>query len=259
VGSERSNITYDYSPYSNQGLKMTQLELPKLLAGLHDDIEFRLKIGRDSLAHPTDKGDASEAAWLSMLGNYLPKRYQAARAHVIDSEGNSSRQIDVLIFDRQYSPFIFKIEGGTYVPAESVYAVFEVKQTINSSHISYAQDEVASVRELHRTSLPIPHAGGTYPPKTLSAILGGLLTFESEWKPPLGDSLLNALDPNHSYRLDLSCVASHGLFSCDAEGNYTISPQPKAATAFLFELIARLQSMATVPMIDVRAYARWLT
>jgi hypothetical protein len=31
------------------------------------------------------------------------------------------------------------------------------------------------------------------------------------------------------------------------------------ATAFLFELIARLQSSATVPMIDIRAYAQWLT
>jgi hypothetical protein len=259
VGSERSNITYDYSPDSNQGLKMTQLALPKLLAGLHDDIEHRLKVGRDALAHPTDKGDASEAAWLNMLSDYLPKRYQAARAHVVDSEGNSSRQIDILIFDRQYSPFIFKIEGSTYVPAESVYAVFEVKQTINSSHISYAQDIVASVRELHRTSLPIPHAGGTYPPKPLSAILGGLLTFESEWKPPLGDSLLNALNTDHRGWLDLGCVASHGLFGCDSVGNYRVSPQSKAATAFLFELIARLQTMATVPMIDVRAYARWLT
>jgi hypothetical protein len=85
------------------------------------------------------------------------------------------------------------------------------------------------------------------------------LTLESEWKPPLGDSLLDALDPNHSCRLDLGCVASQGLFDCDAEGNYKISLQPKAATAFLFELIARLQAMATVPMIDVRAYARWLS
>jgi hypothetical protein len=238
---------------------MTQSPLPKLLAGLHDDIEHRLRNGRSALAHPTDKGDASEAAWLNMLSEYLPKRYQAARAQVVDSEGNSSRQIDVLIFDRQYSPFIFKIEGGTYVPAESVYAVFEVKQTINSSHICYAQDIVASVRALHRTSLPIPHAGGTYPPKPLAPIIGGLLTFESDWQPPLGDSLLNTLNTDHPCRLDLGCVASHGLFSNDAEGNYTISPQPKAATAFLFELIARLQSMATVPMIDVRAYARWLT
>lgn len=32
----------------------------------------------------------------------------------------------------------------------------------------------------------------------------------------------------------------------------------KPATAFLLELIAQLQSLGTVPMIDTRAYARWL-
>jgi hypothetical protein len=35
------------------------------------------------------------------------------------------------------------------------------------------------------------------------------------------------------------------------------SPQSQPH-AFLFELIARLQAIATVPMIDVRAYAEWL-
>jgi hypothetical protein len=43
-----------------------------------------------------------------------------------------------------------------------------------------------------------------------------------------------------------------------ASGCYTVIPQGKPATAFLFELIARLQSSATVPMIDIRAYAKWL-
>lgn len=44
----------------------------------------------------------------------------------------------------------------------------------------------------------------------------------------------------------------------DRMGRYVLVPHAKAATAFLFELIARLQASATVPMIDVRAYARWL-
>jgi hypothetical protein len=50
-----------------------------------------------------------------------------------------------------------------------------VKQSINLNHIRYTQDKIESVRALHRTSLPIPHAGGTYPAKALSPILGGLL------------------------------------------------------------------------------------
>jgi hypothetical protein len=57
----------------------------------------------------------------------------------------------------------------------------------------------------------------------------------------------------------MGCVAAHGTFTCDANGYHTVVPQGKPATAFLFELIARLQELATVPMIDVRAYAKWLS
>jgi hypothetical protein len=98
----------------------------------------------------------------------------------VDSKGQFSDQIDVVIFDRQYSPFIFRFEGQVIVPAESVYAVFEAKQVINAGQAAYAQDKVQSVRRLMRTSLPIPHAGGTFPPKPLPYVLARLLTFESD-------------------------------------------------------------------------------
>jgi hypothetical protein len=238
---------------------MSNWSLDRLLAGLHDDIEARLAIARKALDHPVSKGDASEAIWLELFQTYLPKRYQAAKAHVVDSLGGFSEQIDVLVFDRQYSPFIFVYEGQTFVPAESVYAAFEAKQTITAPLVAYAKKKVASVRSLHRTSLPIPHAGGTYPAKVPGRIIGGLLTLESDWSPPLGQTLKDALaDGEQEGNLDIGCVAAHGMFGCDENGCYTVSPQRKPATAFLFELIARLQSNATVPMIDIRAYAKWL-
>jgi hypothetical protein len=239
---------------------MSDWSLSKLLAGLHDDIEGRLSIVRKTLAHPVGKGDASEAVWLEMLQRYLPKRYQAAKAHVVDSAGVFSEQIDVIVFDRQYSPFIFEFEHQTVIPAESVYAVFEAKQTISADLVACAKRKVASVRRLHRTSLPIPYAGGTYPSKAPAPIIGGLLAFESEWTPPLGEPLIRALErpEDADGRLDLGCVAAHGVFGCDASLCYAIAPEGKPATSFLFELIARLQSIATVPMIDIRAYAKWL-
>lgn len=239
---------------------MSTWSLSGLLAGLHDEIEGRLAIARKTLGHPVAKGDASEEVWLEMLKTYLPHRYQAAKAFVVDSTGAFSEQIDVLVFDRQYSPFIFRYNGQTIVPAEGVYATFEAKQTINAELVKYAQEKIESVRKLHRTSLPIPHAGGLYPAKPPGHILGGLLTFESEWSPPLGEALMEALSRGRFERqLDLGCVAAHGIFGCDANGCYTVNPQGKPATAFLFELIARLQSLATVPMIDIRAYAQWLS
>ncbi len=238
---------------------MSAWSLEQLLASLHDDIEQRLAIARKSFGHPGTKGDACESVWVELLGTYLPQRYQASTAHIVDSRGAFSDQIDVVVFDRQYSPFIFRYQGETIIPAESVYAVFEAKQTINAELVEYAQERAASVRRLHRTSLPIPHAGGTYPPKALAPILGGVLSLESEWNPALGQSLHDVLaNAQEEGRLDLGCVAAHGTFGLEGNGNYALTPRKKPATAFLFELIARLQTIATVPMIDVRAYAEWL-
>ena len=238
---------------------MNGWSLTQLLAGLHDDVESRLALARKSFGHPVTKGDASERVWLDLLKTYLPRRYQAETAHVVDSAGAFSQQIDIVIFDRQYSPFIFRFEGQIIVPAESVYAAFEAKQAINAAQVAYAQEKIASVRALHRTSLPIPHAGGTYDPRPLTPILGGLLTFESDWAPPLGKALEGALqNGDQGGRLDLGCIAAHGGYALDPSGAFVLSPQGKPASAFLLELIARLQAIATVPMIDIRAYARWL-
>lgn len=240
---------------------MTTWSLSTLLAGLHDDIQQKLDIVRKTLDHPVSKGNASETVWLELLQTYLPKRYQAATAHVVDSLGVFSQQIDVVVFDRQYSPFIFSYQGQTIVPSESVYAVFEAKQAINAKQIAYAQEKVTSVRRLCRTSLPIPHAGGTYKPKALTPILGGILTYESDWTPTFGQPLSNALqDGGADGRLDFGCIAAHGYFSLDESASaYETFPGGKPATAFLFKLISQLQISGTVPMIDVQAYARWLT
>jgi len=238
---------------------MSNWSLPRLLEKLHDDIERRLATVREAFEHSGTKGDASEHVWLEFLKGYLPERYCAERAHVVDSKGAFSQQIDVVVFDRHYSPLIFNFEGQKIIPAESVYAVFEAKQAINATYVGYAQSKAASVRRLHRTSLPIPHAGGTYQPKPLTPILAGILTFESDWSPPLGDPLTKALKSDQpESRIDIGCVATHGMFTCDDTGCHTVSPLGKPATAFLLELIAQLQALGTVPMIDTRAYAQWL-
>lgn len=240
---------------------MSDWTLTVLLQSLHEEIEERLARVRKTILHPGDKGDASEGVWIELLDRYLPKRYQVARAHVVDSLGQISQQIDVVVFDRQYSPFIFTLDKKIFIPAESVYAVFEAKQTVDAGLVAYAQEKVASVRRLHRTSLPIPYAGGVYPAKPLIPILGGVLAFESEWSPAMGAPLMSALKKEAGdAQLDMGCIAAHGHFLRQSPSDeYEFVAGGKPATAFLFRLISRLQFSGTVPMIDVDAYARWLT
>ncbi len=137
-----------------------------------------------------------------------------------------------MIFDRQYSPFLFTFDDEYVVPAESVYAVFEAKQSINATEVEYAKNKIKSVRSLTRTSLPIPYAKGTYPAKPPEHIYGGLLVLGSDWSPALGTSLTSNLATTDKLeQLDIGCVAEHGNFIIDDDsGNYSIEQSSKAAT-----------------------------
>lgn len=233
--------------------------LPILLEELNASVNADLQRVRKTLGHPTDLGDATEEIWIELFNKYLPRRYQAIKATVVDSTGTFSEQIDVVIHDRQYTPLVFTFKDKHVVPAESVYAVFECKQEMNANHIVYAQTKIASVRKLHRTSLPIPTIDGTKKAKTLTPVLGGILTLNCKWRPVFGDTMLGYLEAGlGNRRLDIGCVADSGNLWFDEESGYSLAEETKPVTHFLLEMMSRLQMVATVPMIDMRAYAKKL-
>ncbi len=238
---------------------MTEWSLPTLFEGVHKKVQAELELARRAYAHPTAKGDASEDVWLHLFNTYLPRRYRAARAFVADSNNKFSLQLDVVIYDELYTPPVFAMGAVTIIPAESVYAVFEAKQVAKADTLRQANEKAASVRRLLRTSAPVVNAGVPTQGRSPQPILAGLLTLESDWNPALGEPLKNLLlAADADSQLDMGCFASNGFFLRDSH-DIQFHKQGKAATAFLFELIARLQALGTVPALDARAYARWLS
>lgn len=235
----------------------TEWSLAVLFADFHNKIQGELRTAR-KLGHPTDKGDASEQVWNDVLNHYLPKRYEARKGFIVDSRGTFSQQIDVIIHDRQYSPFVFSFKGTDIVPAESVYAVFEAKQELTADHVRYAMSKADSVRRLHRTSLAAQTIDGLSRPKPLHHILSGTLTLSATWSPPLGQTLLGHLQQDAEGTLDIGCIADAGWYDRTGERDYVLHDVDKPATRFLFELIAQLQTIGTAPMLNIRTYANMI-
>lgn len=229
---------------------------------LQETLASRLK-GDRLIPHPGEKGTASEESWRAMLSDYLPRRYCVAKAFVIDSLGQESRQLDLVIHDRQFSPFLFNQDGALYIPAESVYAVFEVKQKLDRETLRYAGEKAASVRNLYRTSDAFTWAGGKMAAREPIPILAGLLCFESKWSPPFGPPLIESLgDLSADQRIDLVCALTHGSFEVQYAENAPPSldlSAPDAALIFFFlRLLERLQQVGTVTAMKIREYAKVL-
>lgn len=212
--------------------------------------------------HPTAKGDGTELAWLRVLQSRLPHRYKAEKAFVIDSTGMRSDQIDIVIHDRQYCPVLLDTSGGITVPAESVYAVLEVKQDLTKTHLDYASGKIQSVRRLNRTSAVFTHATGTA--KTApKEIIGAVLACNSGWSPPFGKAFARTLDELPADgRIDLGCSLTDGAFvvhqSESGVGEVTISTADSSLIFFFFALLEMLQGVGTVPAMDYGAYVKLL-
>lgn len=154
--------------------------LQAIFDGLQAQMEGALKGNRLAVGHPPGRGEAAEEEWIKLLQDHLPHRYQADRAVVIDAHGGCSDQIDVVIYDRQFSPLLYNRSQQRIIPAESVYAALEVKQNLNKEHIQYAAAKAASVRRLQRSRGQIWHLNGKDDSRELKPILAGILCFESD-------------------------------------------------------------------------------
>ncbi len=236
-----------------------RFDLHRAFALRQDQLLATLGVGRAIGGHPVVVGDASELNWRGMLESILPSRYRVSKAFVIDARGGKSEQVDLLIYDRHFSPVLIDVGDYVFVPAEAVYAAIEIKQEMNRDSIRYAADKVSSVRRLFRTSAPVPYAGGTFDPKPLHLILGGLLSMTSGWTPLFGHSLEAALSSTAGDgSLNFGCVLDRGSYSVEDDGSLATSDAGTSLMFFTLRLLQRLQGIATVPAIAYGEYARAL-
>ena len=191
--------------------------------------------------------------------------------------------MDIVIYDAIYTPFIFKQDDFMYIPAESVYAVFEVKQDVKG-HIEYAAQKVESVRKLKRTSIGMVASGRDTIARPLTKIIGGILTTTSSY---IGnDTVKKQLKELAGLQtLDLGCLCDTGSFYVDynetvPEGinptnnvndnrryieqvynsreinEIKFSDKDVSLFTFFLQLVSYLKSIGTVPAIDINAYLK---
>ena len=216
----------------------------------------RLKLSQESLTHEGIKGEVNEKHFTEVLRRYLPERYKIASGIVIDATGKTSDQIDVVIYDRFYTPTLLDQQQHSFIPAESVYAVFEAKPKISKGNISYAAEKAESVRKLARSSTTIVNAGIAQEPRPLFPIVAGILAIETDWKEGLRAKAfrrhIGAL--KRDQLLDCGFVVSGECFEY-TEDEILVTAGDNELAYFLFRLLHRLQSMGTVAAVNWSKYA----
>jgi hypothetical protein len=220
----------------------------------------QLDLSRKSVTHSGILGEVNENRFIEVLRRYLPRRYAVDSGIVLNSLGKTSDQIDVIVYDNQYTPTLLDQENHRFVPAEAVYAVLEVKPAIDKGYLEYAVDKAASVRRLKRTSVAIVHAGGTFPTRPLFEIVGGIVATDLAWAQGFNSqAFTRTLSSLTGLRtVNAGLAVSGGCFD-DFDGHVRTGPAKNALTFFVFRFLQRLQTLGTAPAVDWSAYGRSLS
>lgn len=75
-------------------------------------------------------GDSREVMWLEFFRKIIPKKYSLAQGVIIiDSDGNHSNEVDIAVFDEQYTPYVFQHNSLKFIPIEAVAVAIECKSS----------------------------------------------------------------------------------------------------------------------------------
>lgn len=98
--------------------------------------------------HSTTIGGYREEVWKSLFEQIIPKKFSIERSvFIIDSKGNVSNEVDLAIFDEQYTPYIFRYGTLKFIPIEAVAVVIECKSSsIDTEKISKWCESIDDLR-----------------------------------------------------------------------------------------------------------------
>jgi hypothetical protein len=217
-----------------------KLDLSMLFRRVQETLLAQLSLAA-IFEHPTAHGTATELHWQALLDNYLPKRFRAASAFILNAEGSRSRQIDIAIYDQMTAPPLFPHPAGIHLPIESVHGVFEVKPSITRQWLRDAHVKATSVQDL----------------APRQPLITGILATTSVWTPQSFPAQLRSALADTP--LTLGCALEHGAFEIPGKRRKPrVSEADEALIFFLLRLTDRLNELPPSRPPNLARYASGL-
>jgi hypothetical protein len=122
-------------------------------------VELQMKAAlsevRETFEHSGNKGTSTEDIFGKFVRQYLPRRLDIGNGEIIDSFGNRSGQVDIVILSDDH-PFTFPPGRPGLFFIEGVLSVGEIKTTLTSQELNNALNNSTRYKKLKMT-----HENGT--------------------------------------------------------------------------------------------------
>ncbi len=245
-----------------------------LLQTCYEGVLKRLKAEVELLnaiiPHSVTKGSQNEEALKNTIRNFIPKKYSIGQGIIIDSFGNASKQIDLIIYDSYIYPSLFSQASTSLYPVETVVAAIEVKTFLGQEQLKKTAENTKSIMALKHyvNSLTInqpnpdtPLLIKSYPTRPPLSFLFAFHQDSKEpstWKKRFAE--LNEYEnfPEMSLLLEIACVFRFPDIAIKEAAGFQGMRLEQPERAFLGFLIAMNKLIDTYPKHTVFDPSKYL-
>lgn len=101
-----------------------------------------------SIKHPSLKGRFREIVVGNLIEPFLPPHIKATTGTIVDPRGQTSDQVDIILYDEQIIPPVLFSLGEGVIPYHAVVATIEVKSRLTKSEVRKAVSNARSIKAL---------------------------------------------------------------------------------------------------------------
>ncbi len=107
----------------------------------------------NKIRHPGEFGVYREAIVRDFLQSFLPQKLAIDTGFVVNALGETSKQIDLVVYDPSFTPYLESKNRQRFFPVETVIAVGEVRSDVNRAQFEDALIRISEVKKM-RANLP---------------------------------------------------------------------------------------------------------
>ncbi|WPD23261.1 MAG: DUF6602 domain-containing protein [Candidatus Electrothrix scaldis] len=122
-------------------------DLNRHLRGIFKILKLRFDYINQSLGHSATKGAENEEEIRRLLADFLPSHYGIGTGIIIDIEGNESKQIDIIIYDKTTPNYTLSRESKIFL-VDQVLVAIEIKTKFTTKSLQEALENTKSVKRL---------------------------------------------------------------------------------------------------------------
>lgn len=210
--------------------------LNKIFASNEAILTQKLEAIRAAFDHGGIKGAIVEEEFREFLRDILPGNIGVDTGQLVDCQGNRTKQLDIVCYDKAKTPKFFSAGGATLFPVECVYFVFEVKTVLTKQGLKQIQENMTSVKNLVPSAYypnqgPLSHIKSFWG-KTFETwqVIYGVLALEVKGADSVKSEFVKLQkDTNdHSKAIDSMFVLNTGAF---------LNAEPRSGNAFAVDFL----------------------